>query len=133
MQVLTYNPKFSQSNEIDLANNLLGFFLMKLATTLLILISCTHCNCGKFESLLSCSPIVLRNGVFNLLTPEAALSAYWWNTNNNQQLFKIGKQIIVCKTCCLKKTIWWIYLVLLFPIYSFCWFYISFSVIFLNY
>ena len=55
--------------------DLVGFFLMKLATALSISISSTCCNCSKFKLLSRCSPIVLRNRVFNLLTPEAALSA----------------------------------------------------------
>ena len=35
----------------------------------------TRCNCRKFKSISRSSPIVEREGVFNLLTPDAARSA----------------------------------------------------------
>ena len=106
-----------------------------MATAWSISPSCTRCNCSNFKMLSLCSPIVLRNGIFNLLTPEAAPSASV-DRVGEIQLFNMGKQIIVCNASLIVSRepsggfIWYC----CFPSTRFAGsIYISFSVIFLNY
>ena len=106
-----------------------------MATTWSISISSTRCNCSNFKSFSLCSPIMLRNGIFNLLTPEAAPSASV-DRVGEIQLFNMGKQIIVCHASLIFSRkpsggfIWYC----CFPSTRFAGsIYISFFVIFLNY
>ena len=67
MATQAIDAKSLQSNEIDLANNLPGFFSMKLASTCSISVSCTSYNCSKFKSFSRCSPIALSWLTFRTL------------------------------------------------------------------
>ena len=52
----------------------------------------THCKCRKFKSLYLSSLIFKRQGVFNLLTPDAARSA---------SVEPIGDMYTIVKGCCI--------------------------------
>lgn len=70
-----------------------------------------NCNSRKFKSHANCSSIVRQNRVFNSLTPEGAL----WAKRHS-------RQSPLARLPCFKK----INMLLLFPIYLFCWFHTFF-------
>ena len=73
-----------QSNKINLANNILGFFLNSS-----VLDQYQYLALAFIAANSSWSPIMLQHGVSNLLTPEVAFllsfpsGSYGWNATNN--------------------------------------------------
>ena len=63
------------SNSTDFFNIFRGYILINIWSTLCIAMFDINCRCNKFRSLSLLSPILLRYGVFNRLTPDAALPA----------------------------------------------------------